>query len=231
MLGLGIVLGLFLSGHGHAGHALLVTISAWVLYGTLAPNARTLGPITTRCPKDEGGENRIWITIDDGPDPETTPRLLELLDAAGVKATFFLIGERAQAHPGIVREIEARGHGIGNHTHTHPARSFWIAGPWRTAREIDRCQEVLAGILKAPPRWFRAPVGHSNLFTHPAIKPHGLQLLGWSARGFDGVGRPVEEILADLQPDLKPGAIVLLHDAREHSVEVLERVLAWTNSG
>src|SRR3546814_7752591 len=85
---------------------------------------------------------RVWLTFDDGPSDDT-PALLDLLDAHGAKATFFLVGERAAARPGLVRGIVARGHGLGNHSHGHPQAWFWALGPARMRREIMQCQEVL----------------------------------------------------------------------------------------
>src|SRR5882757_3247428 len=79
----------------------------------------------------------VWLTIDDGPDPEDTPQLLALLAAHGARATFFVIGEKAAAHPALIRAITAAGHDVAHHTHTHPLGTFWCATPARVARELD----------------------------------------------------------------------------------------------
>jgi len=146
--------------------------------------------------------------------PETTPALLDLSDERGEKAVFFLIGENARRHPDLVREIARRGHEIGNHTLTHPQASFWCAGPWRTAREIRGCQEILTKITGAAPRCFRAPVGHRNLFTHPVAAALGLRVVGWTRRGYDAdPGTHPDQVLARIIPQLRARDIILLDDS------------------
>ena len=85
----------------------------------------------------------VWLTIDDGPHPEDTPRLLEILAEYQARATFFFIGERAAQHPDLVRRVIESGHQIGNHTQHHRARTFWAAGPRRVRSEISLCSDTL----------------------------------------------------------------------------------------
>ena len=192
--------------------ATFVTHAA-LLYGTLRPNNRLFGPLLTAIPAPRGDE--VWLTIDDGPDPYDTPRLLDLLDAAAAKATFFVRGDRARAHPELVREILRRGHGLGNHTDTHPQAAFWCLGPWRMPREISGCQTTLRRLTGVAPTLFRAPVGMVNPFVGPAARAHGLRLVGWSARGFDGVaGASPAEVVRRVLADLRPGGVALLHEGR-----------------
>jgi peptidoglycan-N-acetylglucosamine deacetylase len=204
------------------GALLHFAVVGFALWGTLSPYSRLFGPIVTHTNGDF-----IWLTIDDGPHPEDTPRILDLLDKFGAKATFFVIGERAKAHPELVREIQARGHEAANHTWSHPQAKFWRLGPGATRREILRCQEFLTELLGKPPRFFRAPVGHFNLFTHPALAETGLQLASWSSRGFDGVATAPQKVLALVKATLAPGKILLLHEGRPHSVANLEAVLQY----
>lgn len=165
------------------------------------------------------------ITIDDGPDRHDTPILLDLLDQFSTKAVFFVIGEKARAHPELIREIVRRGHEIGNHTLTHPAGSFWCAGPWRTFREIHGCQEIVREITGTAPRWFRAPVGHRNLFTHPIASALGMQVMGWTRRGYDAVATDPAKVLARILP-IAAGDIVLVHEATPIAAEVIDGVLS-----
>jgi peptidoglycan/xylan/chitin deacetylase (PgdA/CDA1 family) len=95
------------------------------------------------------GRRRVALTFDDGPDPEATPRLLRLLEQRDVRATFFLIGERAARHPQLVQAIAAGGHEVGNHTWRH--RNAWLLSPGAAAREIVEGARILAGILGLPP--------------------------------------------------------------------------------
>ena len=203
-----------------------------LLAGTLRPNNQWFGPVATKF-APAGGE--VWLTIDDGPDPHDTPRLLDRLDAAGARATFFVRGDRARAHPGLIEEIARRGHGLGNHTFSHPQAMFWALGPDRLRREIGACSDALREITGQPPRLFRAPVGMVNPFVPAAAAAAGLRLVGWSARGFDGVvrhARDADGVATRILADLRPGGIALLHEGRRNAagdalnVRPLEMILA-----
>lgn len=204
------------------GLPLLLASHALCLWGVLAPSSRLFGPVLTRLPGDG-----VWLTIDDGPSDDTRA-VLDLLDAHEAKATFFLVGARAEARPELVREIVARGHGIGNHSHTHPQARFWALGPARMRREIDDAQATLTRLAGRAPVWFRSVVGHTNPFVHAPLRDAGLARVGWSARGFDAVEADVDRVVARIDADLGPGAIVLLHEGAKHgrNVAMLDGVLA-----
>jgi peptidoglycan/xylan/chitin deacetylase (PgdA/CDA1 family) len=188
-----------------------VAIPGLLLYGTLVPNAQLLGPVVT-CFDPAGQE--VWLTIDDGPTDDT----LQILDALGdVRATFFVKGMLARARPELIDAIRARGHGIANHSDTHPSGTFWCLGPRGIAREID------GGVAAA---WFRAPVGMKNPFVHPALRRRGMRLIGWSARGFDAVTGDVDRVVRRIVPRVFPGAIVVMHQGRAVSAPCIARVVA-----
>ncbi|HEX2083882.1 MAG TPA: polysaccharide deacetylase family protein [Xanthomonadaceae bacterium] len=195
------------------------------VWGALWPRSRLYGPVLARLPL-RGDDRRVWLTIDDGPSAETRA-LLDLLDAHGAKATFFLVGERAAQRPDDVREIARRGHGIGNHSASHPQAWFWALGPRRMADEIERTQATLRAITGAAPHWFRAVVGMANPFVSAPLKRLGLARVAWSARGFDGVGAAPARVVERIAQALAPGAIVLLHEggAATRSVETLGLLL------
>jgi len=199
-----------------------LVISAMFCWSVLNPYCQWLGPVRL-----ETGDDETLITIDDGPDPRDTPVLLDLLDAYQAKAVFFMIGEKVRAHPDLAREVLRRGHEIGNHTMTHPSGKFWALGPVRTRREIADCQNIIFETTGFRPRWFRAPVGHRNLFTHPIAGEFGLEVMGWNRRGFDAIAKDPEPVLARILPKLSKRDIVLLHEATPVAEEVLEGVLVY----
>lgn len=186
------------------------------LWGTLRSQSRLFGPVLTRLPSDD---RCVWLTVDDGPSGDTQA-LLDLFDAHGAKATFFLVGERAAARPELVSEIARRGHGIGNHSATHPSATFWMLGPRRMREEIERCQTILHNITGTAPRWFRAVVGMANPFVAAPLRDMGLARAAWNARGFDAVVKEPAAVVARIERNLAPGAIVLLHEGARHGRNV-----------
>jgi len=206
------------------GLALLVAVHLGFVWGTPRPGSRLFGPVLRRFAT---AQPEVWLTIDDGPSDDTAA-ILDLLDAHDAKATFFLVGECAQARPDLVRAIAARGHGIGNHSHTHPQARFWALGPRAMRHEILDCQHALTVITGTAPRWFRAVVGHANPFVHAPLKTAGLARLAWNARGYDAVRSDPSDIATRIARDLTPGAIVLLHEGAPHgrSVDIVAAVLA-----
>ncbi|GAA5482407.1 polysaccharide deacetylase family protein [Haloferula sargassicola] len=207
------------SGYGWELLAVLATGLLWV-WGTFVPGSQVFGPTARRVEGDG-----VLITVDDGPDPEDTPRLLDLLDAHGCRAVFFVIGDQVRRYPELAREIVARGHELGNHTMTHPQATVWCAGPWRTRREIRDCQQAIEEATGVRPRWYRAPVGHRNYFTHPFATELGLEVVAWSRRGFDTVERDVGKIVSALCDGAGNGDILLLHESTPVAAEVMKAVL------
>ncbi|HEX7802272.1 MAG TPA: polysaccharide deacetylase family protein [Pseudoxanthomonas sp.] len=205
------------------GLASLFAVHMLFLWGTMRPQSRLFGPVLSRLPTQE---KRVWLTVDDGPSHETAA-LLDLLDRHGAKATFFLVAERAARQPELTREILRRGHGIGNHSRTHPQAWFWALGPRRMATEIGQAQATLREITGQAPRWFRAVVGMANPFVSAPLKKNGLARVAWSARGFDGVRGEPESVVARIVSALEPGAIVLLHEGARHgnNLAIIEGVL------
>ena len=204
-----------------AGVGLVLLSHMLLLYPTLRPNVQWLGPVITHFATSR---KEVWLTLDDGPTDDTRA-VLDLFDRHDVKATFFVKGVLAEQHTDAVQEMRKRGHTVANHTHTHPAGSFWCSPPGRVAGEIDACNRAIATAAGTAPRWFRAPVGMKNFTVHPALARRGMRLIGWTTRGFDAVRSDSREILARIRPHLCPGAIIVLHQGREHSLRVLEYVI------
>ena len=153
----------------------------------------------------------VAITIDDGPDPELTARVLDVLDEHGARATFFCIGERVAQHPALARAIVERHHEIGNHRHRHLKR-FSLLGPRALREEIRRAQGAILEATGERPRFFRAPAGLRNPFLEPVLARESLQLVSWTRRGFDTVNGSARAVLGRLTRRLRAGDILLLHD-------------------
>jgi peptidoglycan-N-acetylglucosamine deacetylase len=206
--GIGKLFALALSAWSAGGAIVLwFALDAWLAYQIFTPHAQQLGPVLARFATDR---REVWLTIDDGPDPHDTPRLIEALARFEVRATFFVIGEQAAAHPELIRALLAAGHEVAHHTHTHPLRSFWAAGPGRTREEIEAGLRALRG-LGVIPRCFRAPAGIKSVWLHPLLERHGLTCIGWTRRGFECRSRSPAEVAARVTAQLRPGAILLLH--------------------
>jgi peptidoglycan/xylan/chitin deacetylase (PgdA/CDA1 family) len=185
-------------------HAVLTAAGLW-------PRSRLLGPNVARLPVEAAARGEMALTIDDGPDPEVTPAVLNLLDKHGMRATFFCIAERAKAHPALAREIVARGHSVQNHSNVH-RHHFSLLGPRGFAQEIARAQEVLSDITGIRPTCFRAPAGLRNPFLDPVLHRLDLHLVSWTRRGFDTRESDPQRVLARLARGLAGGDILLLHD-------------------
>jgi peptidoglycan/xylan/chitin deacetylase (PgdA/CDA1 family) len=151
------------------------------------------------------GGGRLALTIDDGPHPDSTPALLDALRAAGVRATFFLVGAAVEQWPELARRIVEEGHAIGNHTMRHRLLPFRTAA--QLEEEIAGCQRVLGDA-----RWFRPPHGFKPIGLHRLLRRHGLRLVAWhgAIRDTDGPGAPL--IVERALRIARGGRILLLHD-------------------
>lgn len=198
-----------------ADHALLM--------GTgMLPRSRALGPNLRRMPPATGPG--VALTFDDGPDPEVTPRVLDLLDRHGARATFFCIGELVERHPELAAEIARRGHLVENHTHRHLNR-FAVLGPAGIAREIDRAQEAIAAVTGRTPELVRPPAGIRSPLLEPVLAKRGLWLASWTRRGYDTVRSDADRVLGALVRGLAPGDVLLLHDGRAARTQAGEPVV------
>ena len=204
---------------------------AWALHEilrltpTLIRNNDWHGPVAKRF-RPDGRE--VWLTIDDGPDPVQTPRMLDLLAEAGAHASFFVVGEKVDWNRPLCRRIVAEGHSLENHTYSHPSALFWTLPCCAIRSEIVRCNHAVRVAAGVSPSWFRSPVGMTNPCVHPAAARAWLRVAGWSADGLDGLpGRSLESIVGRIMRDVSEGSIILLHDGApgRRSVESLELLL------
>jgi peptidoglycan-N-acetylglucosamine deacetylase len=220
-----VALGLAIARHPWAAALAYLILDPWFLWQIIVPSSNGFGPVVSRFATDK---REVWLTIDDGPDPVTTPRLLDLLDEFGARATFFVIGQQVESHPELAREIARRGHTLANHTHSHPSWRLWRSGKTQILAEMDRCAAALTRLGVEAPPYFRLPVGIKNPWVHPALAERGLLLVAWAARGYDCISTE-EKATQRITKDITPGAVVLLHEGGSDlkRVSVVRRVLEF----
>lgn len=157
------------------------------------------------------------ISFDDGPDADFTPAVLDILSEHGVKATFFVVGRRAERHPEIVRRIVAEGHALGSHTATHP--DLWKLDPWVAIAEFRRGRGIVEDITGAPVRLFRPPKGWLDVAQAAGLRALGFRTWLWTVDPEDWApGATPESILRGVE-GIGPGDVVLLHDAIEDPID------------
>lgn len=162
-----------------------------------------------------GQPNRRWIalTFDDGPNPIYTPKLLDILKEADVKATFFIVGQQALKHPHILSRIQREGHSIGCHSFSH--RHAWLMSPWRTFKDLELTRQAIESSLGFKPHWYRPPWGMFNLCSAAAAWRQGLDIAYWSIEAQDWEAKTtVQHIYETVVSRAQPGSIIVLHDNR-----------------
>jgi peptidoglycan/xylan/chitin deacetylase (PgdA/CDA1 family) len=203
-----------------AGTLLLLTAAVFW------PRTQILGPNLVRLPATAAARNEVCLTFDDGPDPDVTLRVLDMLDRHHARASFFCVGEKAAAHREIVREIARRGHSVENHSQRH-CHAFALYGMGSLRREVEEAQAVIARITGRTPEFFRAPVGLRSPLLDPVLPGLGLRYVSWTRRGFDTVDGNAAAVLRRLTRGLAAGDVLLLHDgARARTREGEAVVLA-----
>ncbi len=167
---------------------------------------------------------RIALTFDDGPNPAYTPRILDLLDAHEIKATFFLLGREAERHPHLAREVVRRGHDVGNHTYSHA--NLTSLPPHLLREEIDRGRAVVEGVTGMPVSLLRPPGGYMGLRAVAHAAWTGMTVVLWSVDSQDWMRLGQESIREAVNPArVTLGDIVLLHDDYPETVAALPAVL------
>lgn len=197
--------------------------------GLFHPRVQLFGPCVWRGPRTRP---RVALTFDDGPHPDTTRRVLQVLEAHGVKATFFVVGAQVERHPELARELVARGHELGNHTFRHGVTSdLFLAG--RLAEDVARCQRTIEQVTGQKARWYRPAVGIRNPPVHAAARRVGLPVVTWSDAARDGAWPFTAQKAKAMAARAQGGDILVLHDGtrpgqealREHTVKNLAVLL------
>ena len=163
--------------------------------------------------------SQVALTFDDGPHPEWTPQILDALDRACAKATFFVVGRNVAEHPRLLVEICRRGHEIGTHLFSHSRESVWDDA--RFDDEVARSRDLLEPLLGQPLKWLRFPYGAPGRQRPRAIRQKfGLETVHWTFSSLDGRLRRPDDILRRVAAGLRAGSIVLMHDALSDEGEV-----------
>ena len=210
--GLVAVVAILAVGHGPlawAAAALVVVLaSAALLWPVFDVNSSVWAPTRWRA---AGPSRAVALTFDDGPDPQFTPRVLDILADKQVPAAFFVVGEHVRAHPEVLARIVSAGHVVGNHTDRH--RSWFHFLLWRGARrEVAACDAAIHAAIGRVPRLFRSPQGFKNPALGDVLRAMEYVTVGWSVRGFDAIERDTDKIVRRIVSAAGPGGIVQMHD-------------------
>jgi peptidoglycan-N-acetylglucosamine deacetylase len=197
---------------GIAGGLACSSMMICAAYATFAPRAALWTPVIWR--GDVGGPARVAITFDDGPSPDTTPRVLDCLGEMQVRAAFFVIGANAARYPALVRRIDKEGHVIGNHTFDHHHLGLLRrTAYWKD--QLRRTDDVIEAETGRRPRYVRPPMGFKTPFQGSAVHLGSQHLITWTRRALDGIPTTSEQILHRLGRRTRAGDIILLHDGAE----------------
>ncbi len=188
--------------------------AAWI-----APNAVVVGG-------KPGGARAVALTFDDGPHPEITPRILDVLDGHPARATFFLQGDAAERNRHLVRELIRRGHQIGNHGYAHLDARYVHSEAY--VSDVLRCQSVLEDITgTGQPRNFRPPFGRVAVRSTLKLLSKNFRFVFWSIDSKDSFLADANSLVAQVESQLvPPGSILLFHDDYAHTADALPRILA-----
>lgn len=169
--------------------------------------------------------NKIALTFDDGPHPELTPKVLELLEKYNAKATFFCIGKNVKANPEVLQLIDFKKHTIGNHSFSHSKKiDFNDKKNW--LEEINSTDLEIQKIISKKPEFFRPPFGVTTPHLAKAIGETQHKVIGWNVRSFDTVSNQTsEKVVERILKKVKPGSIILLHDHLPGIILILEQLL------
>jgi peptidoglycan/xylan/chitin deacetylase (PgdA/CDA1 family) len=159
--------------------------------------------------------DRVVMTFDDGPDEDSTPAVLDALEAAGIRATFFVVGEQLMRHHGLARRAALAGHELALHGFAHPRHPDLF--PPEARDEVARGVGAFEAVAGSPPRFFRPPYGRFSEHSYKACEALDLEPAYWSAWGIDWYDIGAGEVADLVVRDLDAGSIVVLHDSPRYA--------------
>ena len=179
--------------------------------GTLFAKGVSLFASEIRCRMPAGTDRRIYLTFDDGPTPDGTPEILDILAQYGIPATFFLVGRNAVRYPALVRSLPTAGHAIGNHSFSH--LDAWKASGRLLEHDLSRATKTLANLLGEPPRWMRPPFGRVTPAMMRWCRRNEQRVLLWDMMPPDfEPGVTYRQIVQKLTRGIRRGSVICLHD-------------------
>jgi len=173
-------------------------------------------------------EKLVALSFDDGPDVHYTTEILDILKQNNIKATFFIVGKQAKAHPEMVKRISAEGHVIGNHTWDHP--DIKKIDMNKLIDEVQQTDDLINTIVGYKPQLFRPPYGFANENAINELGKLGYKIIDWSVDTKDWAGTPPDKMMDYVQKELRPGAIVLEHCSGgklDNTVAALPRIISY----
>ena len=171
---------------------------------------------------------KISITFDDGPTPQITEKLLEVLDKHKIPATFFMIGKNIEQNIDIAKKVSEQGHIIGNHSYYH-GNMFDMQSSKKMLAEITKTNKIIKSVIDKEPTLFRPPFGITNPMLAKAVKKSGMHSIGWSLRSLDTM-KTKEKTLKKLKSKVINGDIILLHDNNENIIEIVDTFINYIKS-
>jgi peptidoglycan-N-acetylglucosamine deacetylase len=207
--------------------SLWAMFGVWAIYLPICAAGVGFIGLNFFCPaisRGRTGRMKVALTFDDGPDPMSTSKLLDLLKEEKIEATFFCVGKNVDAHPELAARIAEEGHLLANHTYRHP---WFVCMLWarQLTRELDRAQAAIERVAGSRPRYFRPPNGMTSLHFPAALKTLGLTLVGWDVRSLDTM-LSAEKAIARINRLTRDGSIILLHDGGMEADKIVEIVRA-----
>ena len=201
----------------------ILVFSVINFWGTISISFQFFIPAKCSTDKSDGS---VAITFDDGPTEDKTLQVLKILKQYEVPATFFCIGKNVNLYPEIAKQIDERGHIIGNHSYFH-GTWFDMQMPQVMVKELDDTNQAIQQAIGKTPRLFRPPYGVTNPLLASAVKQTGHSVIGWSVRSFDTVTSDRKKLFNRVARKLKSGDVILFHDRCDSTIEVLPELLTY----
>jgi peptidoglycan/xylan/chitin deacetylase (PgdA/CDA1 family) len=202
---------------------------SYIVFGAFRMDAGIF--LTSVCRLPHATKNNLILTFDDGPDPAHTPQILDILKQHNAQAVFFCIGKNIQAFPEIVKRMVAEGHIVANHSFHH-SNFIGSYSAKKVVTEIQLTENAIINSVGESLQLYRPPFGVTNPNIAKAVKKMHMKVLGWNVRSFDTVRSDKNELLRRITTTLKNGDIILLHDTKPVTKDILADFLLYsTNKG